>query len=60
MGAESRYTELFEMNKRTPTETLQTRKLRPGDTIYVPVSAPEPTSASKAPPASKTTLMGTK
>jgi len=60
MGSESRYLELFEMNKRTALETVQSRILRPGEIIYVPVSAAEPASASKAPSASRTTLIGTK
>ena len=51
MGSESRWPELFEMNKRSPRETHHV--LRAGETIYVPEKSSEPTKSGTR------TLIGT-
>lgn len=51
MGSESRWPELFEMNKRSPRETHHV--LRAGETIYVPEKSPEPAKSGTR------TLIGT-
>lgn len=63
-GRESDYPQLFELNKRSASETVKSRSLRVGETIFVPLtsasSSVKPSSADSPSSASPTrTLMGT-
>lgn len=63
-GSESEFPQLFELNRRSAAETVKSRPLRVGETIFVPATAsvgsPGASSAVPPAPASPTrTLMGT-